>query len=158
MRCANEFTVYISQSLVNQTVDSIENHVVKYPDEQKQRFDEPDHVRKIVKTEDVRSIRKSLERANKAHSDAVIVIFTNTTVTGQLSVWRYWWEPSTKEGEGWIESEYLFDFKDESYESIEVFDDYAIAYKDQVFTVLFYKEYLGTFMPENYKFKAYEWT
>ena len=131
---------------------------MKYPDELNERFDEPDHIRKIVKTDEVFSVRKSLERATPGHSDALIVIIRNSTETDQLSVWRYWWRAG--ENDGWIQSEYLFDFEDKSWEQVDIFDDYAMAYKDQEFWVLLFKEdeAKGTLLPDNFALKAYTWT
>jgi hypothetical protein len=73
----------------------------------------------------------------------------------QHSVKRYWQNPDSN----WIESEYLFDTQKEDrvfYQVIDVFDDYAIGYKDDIFTVIFYKSAFANLIAENYHVKAYE--
>ena len=96
-------------------------------------------------------------------ADSVIVILANKTITDDdegVSVWRYWQNNDPEEQ--WLESEYLFSTKvdgnvlDDYYEDVDIFDDYAIGFKKNTFYVIFWKEYAGEVVPENYEMKAYE--
>ena len=65
------------------------------------------------------------------------------------SVWRYWQNPKTK----WIEKEYLFDTNAAHrvwYDQVDIFDDWAIATKGKTFYVLFFDDFRGKEMPQNY--------
>ena len=67
---------------------------------------------------------------------------------------RYYQDPETN----WIESDYLFDTKAEPrefYERVDVFDEYAIAYKDNEFTVILFREYIEEVIPPNWEISAY---
>lgn len=107
-----------------------------------------------------------MEKTYDKFVDSVIVIFVNETQSNttesddddkewQHSVWRYWQDPESN----WIDSEYLFDTQKEDrvfYEEVDVFDSWAIGYKENVFTVIFFKNYIGDLVPTNFESKAYE--
>ena len=153
--------------LVNTTVSDIENEIKGVDDARNVRHDKKDYIRKLeVFDVNVTSVQLSKEKTYDKFIDSVIVIYVNETETNDTSsddddnewqhgVMRYWQDPTTF----WIDSEYLFDTQKEKrvfYEGLDIFDEWAIAYKDNVFEVIFYKIAKGNLVPENYHVKAYE--
>ena len=155
-------TVYLSVMLVNTTISEIENTINKYDDALNVRFDPEDYIRVIEVTDvNVTSVRLSKEKRFAQYVDSLIVVFVNETeskpddLEWQHSVMRYWQDPTSL----WIKSEYLFDTGKEErvfYESVEVFDNWAIGYKDNIFTVIFYETARADLVLNNYHVKAYE--
>jgi hypothetical protein len=93
----NKYTVYISDSLTNQTISDIENDIVGVDDELYERFDTGvDQIRKIeVEDIQVLFVKKSLERKSRILANSLIVVVLNETETAEASenrysVWRYW--------------------------------------------------------------------
>ena len=93
----NKYTVYISDSLTNQTISDIENDIVGVDDELYERFDTGvDQIRKIeVEDIQVLFVKKSLERKSRILANSLIVVVLNATETAEAgenrySVWRYW--------------------------------------------------------------------
>jgi hypothetical protein len=156
--------------LVNTTIIEIENEIKGVDDSQNVRYDPEDEIRTLnVTNVNITSVRLSKEKRFDKYVDSVIVIFVNETETNvtdrnnddwewQHSVWRYWQNPDTF----WIESEYLFDTQKEDrvfYTDVEVFDDYAIGHeagdptdddKQDIWTVIFFKNYMADLVPNNF--------
>jgi len=124
----NKYTVYLSELLVNSTLSDIHNEIRGYDDSEQRRYDEQDYIRVLnFRDVEIESVTKSKELE---YPDAVIVIVKNETKSRprdgyhQYSAWRYW-----QDGD-WIRSEYMFESaasRTTWYETIEVFDDYAIG-------------------------------
>ena len=86
----------------------------------------------------------------------VIVIIKNSTRSDQHSVLRY----SQDDSSNWVKAEHLFDSNGASsgvfYDSVDVFNDYAVGYRDNKFYVLYYKDRVGDLLPYNFEVVAYE--
>ena len=159
----NRFSVYISDSLTNQTITDIENDIVGVDDDLQERFDTgEDQIRKItVEDTEVLFVKKSLERKSRILANSLIVVIKNVTATAEAganrySVWRYWRSQSRENS--WIKKELLFvsaahtDF----YEDFDLFDDYAIGFRDNKFYVIYWKDFLNEEVPVNYERQAYD--
>ena len=150
------FTVYLSELMTNTTMAGIYNEIKGVEDELNERYDDVDYIRQVdVTNVRVESVRKSKETDGL---DSIIVIFVNETESytnfKQHSVVRYYQDPETN----WIESEYLFDTKAEPrdfYEQVDVFDEYAIAYKENKFTVILFRDHMGEVLPPNWEISAH---
>ena len=42
------------------------------------------------------------------------------------------------------------------YEDFDLFDDYAIGFRDNKFYVIYWKDYLNEYVPVNFERKAYD--
>ena len=119
-----------------------------------------DWTRNITEDVNVTSIRKSYERASVWKKYSIIVIMANDTLSDPAnlkwtkSVWRYYQHPD----HGWVSKEHLFDSVAQDrvfYTYFDLFDDWAIGFKDDEFSVIFYKNFMGKEVPRNYEVRAY---
>ena len=75
-----KYTVILSETLTNTTLNNIENKINRYEDHLEERYDERDYIRRIdVSNLNVTSVRKSKELKNPKFANSVIVIFVNET-------------------------------------------------------------------------------
>ena len=144
------------------TISEVENTINEYDDALEVRYDPEDYIRVIEVTDvNVTSVKLSKEKRFAQFVDSVIVVYVNETeskpddLEWQHSVMRYWQDPTSL----WIKSDYLFDTGYEErvfYEDLEVFDNWAIGYKDNIFTVIFHETARADLVLENYHVKAFE--
>ena len=160
---SRKYTVYISDSLTNQTITEIENDIVGTDDALEDRYDTgEDQVRKLeVENTQVLFVKKSLERGSRMLASSLVVVVKNETETAaaganRYSVWRYW--RSLSRENSWIQKEHLFISGTHSdfYEDFDLFDDYAIGFRDNKFYVIYWKGYRGEEVPSNFERKAYD--
>ena len=128
-----------------------------------ERFDSgEDQVRKLeVENTEVLFVKKSLERGSRMLASSLVVVVKNDTETAaaganRYSVWRYW--RSLNREASWIQKELLFisGAHSDFYEDFDLFDDYAIGFRDNKFYVIYWKDYLGKEVPSNFERQAYD--
>ena len=71
-------------------------------------------------------------------------------------MWRYWRSQSRENS--WIKKEHLFlsAAQTDFYEDFDLFDDFAIGFRDNKFYVIYWKDYLNEEVPVNYERQAYD--
>ena len=81
---------------------------------------------------------------------------TASAQRNKYSVWRYW--RSDDPYNSWVKSELLFTSSawTEFYEDFDLFDDYAIGYRDKEFYVIYWKEAIAGDLPSNFEMRAYD--
>ena len=81
---------------------------------------------------------------------------TASAQRNKYSIWRYW--RSDDPHNSWIKSELLFTSSawTEFYEDFDLFDDYAIGYRDNKFYVIYWKESVADDLPSNFEMRAYD--
>ena len=128
-----------------------------------ERFDSgEDQVRKLeVENTEVLFVKKSLERGSRMLASSLVVVVKNDTETAaaganRYSVWRYW--RGLNREASWIQKELLFisGAQSDFYEDFDLFDDYAIGFRDNKFYVIYWKDYLGKEVPSNFERQAYD--